>query len=552
MTSTQPGTPGGERQCGECGREIAKACKVHAGTPLCRACYQRLFKQRTCVKCGGPARALAQDPEPTCSTCRKAGRICLRCERPVPTAALIFMGKPVCPSCAPYYREARPCPRCGKSSSRLSRIVGVTEDQVCDACRRQLLCATCSVCGKHRERFALSTEGKPLCKQCASNPEANHACPDCGQTIGGAGSAPCLPCGMIRSLRKKADALSGMLRHPDTRRLLEGYVEWVIARQSTNMALGPLPRVADLLERVERRLPDGGPVLPGTIQEALTTEEIRRAGLFAMFLAERGLMPGSAGERAAASDARRIEAALAEIRGKPWEKAIREYAGELAASERKLAERSQRLYLRAAVELMTFSGIEGVRELTDEHIRKFLRSKPGHRASMFPWLSFVRERTNRKLSLPKRASRNEPTVGSVADSVGDLVTAARNAPTKKARRALIAKLLSILYDVPLERVVAMNRTDFDVTPEATRLRFGDDWVAVEAPIDALLSCLVDGGGNEPASAKLFPGRLDVDGLSVSAVQYHVMMHVVRSGPSIEPESNQNSGMQVRRAAIVDH
>lgn len=314
----------------------------------------------------------------------------------------------------------------------------------------------------------------------------------------------------------------GILQQPVTRRLLEDYVEWVIARQSTNKALGRLPRVADLLERVERRLPEVDSVLPVAIREALTTEDIRRAGLFAMFLAERALIFGSSGDRAIASDARRIKATLAETRGKPWEKTVREYAAELATPDRRLAERSQRLYLRAAVELMVFSDVGEIRELTNEHVQKFMRSKPGHRASIFPWLSFVFDRTNHKLSVPKQVARNEPTVRSLADKVGHLITAARKAPTKNARRALLAKLLSILYDVPLERVVVMERADIDITSGVTRLRLGDDWVTVEAPVDALLSGLVDDGANKPASTKLFPGRLETDGLSVSAVQYHVM------------------------------
>lgn len=532
MTSPPPGTTGGMRLCGECGREMEIACKVHAGTAICRNCYQRLFKRRNCVKCNGPVRAMSQDPAPTCPSCRRAERVCLRCERPVPRAELIFKGKPVCPSCAPYYRAARPCSRCGKSSTRLSRIVGVTDGKVCNACRRQLLCATCSVCGKHRERFALTNEGKPLCKKCASNPEANHACPDCGKMIGGAGNAPCLPCRMIRSFRKKADALSDMLHHPETRRLLERYVEWAITRQSTNMAVGPLPKVVVLLEKIERQLPDGAQILPAMILEALTTEEIRRAGLFAMFLAERGLMPSSSGERAAASDSRRIEAALSEIRGKPWETEIREYAAELGAPERKLAARTRRIYLRAAVELMAFSDAKGLRELTDEHIRRFLRSKPGHRASIFPWLSFAREKTNRKLSVPKKKARKEPTIGSVAESVSYLVEAVRNALTMEARRALLAKLLSVLYDVPLEQVVDMARADLDIASEATRLRFGNDWVIVEKSVDDLMSYLIDASQSEAASTKLFPGRLKVDGLSVGAVQYHLARSAIRSKLSV--------------------
>ena len=509
------------RQCGECGSDIVKAHKIHAGTALCQTCYQRLFKRRKCVKCGGVVRALSQDPEPTCSSCRRADRVCLRCERPVPTAALIFKGKPVCPSCAPYFREIRPCPKCGKASSRLSRIVGVTDEQVCDSCRRKLLCATCSVCGRHRERFALAPDGKPLCKRCAANPGASHACPDCGKEIGGVGNAPCLPCGMIRSFRKKADALAGILQHSDTRRLLADYVEWVVARESVNMALRPLPKVVEMLGRVERSAQDGGVLTSTMIDKTLTTEEIRCAGLFAMFLAERGFVIGSAQERAAASDARRIDKTLSEIRGRPWEKAIREYADELSGSFRALSPRSQRTYLRAAVELMAFSHVERVSELTDEHIRKFLYSKPGHRASLFSWINFVSERLGHGLSIPKKPQRKEQTIKAVADGVAHLISAIRASLTKEARRALVAKLLSVLYGVPLERVLAMERASMDRSDGKIRLQFGDDWVTVEMPIDDLLSEAVGEPATDVGLVRLFPGRMGHDGLSVSAVRYYL-------------------------------
>ena len=521
MTSTRTYTSVGARQCGECGHDMAKAHKVHAETALCQRCYQRLFKQRKCIQCDGPMRALAQDPEPMCVSCLKTGRACLRCERPVPNAGLIFKGKPVCPSCAPYFREARPCPRCGKLSSRLSRIVGLTDEQVCDSCRRKLVCATCSVCGKHRERFALAPDGKPLCKQCVANPEASHICPDCGKVIGGMGNTPCLPCGMIRSLRKKADALVGILQNADARRLLQEFVEWVMVRQSASQVLRPLPKVVEMVGRVERLVQDFGVLTPAAIEKALTTEEIRRAGLFAMFLAEQGLIARSAQDRAAASDVRRIDMALSEIRGRPWEKAIRQFADELDGPARKLSPRSRRVYLRAAVELMTFAHIEEISELRDEHIRKFLRSKPGHRASLFSWVTFVGETCGHGLRIPKKPQRKEPTIKAVADRVGRLVLATRSAKTKEARRAYVAKLLSVLYGVPLERVLSMQRAKMDISDGKTKLLFEDSWVDVESPVDELLSDAVGEPCTGGVVVRLFPGRMGNDGLSVGAVQYHL-------------------------------
>ena len=272
---------------------MSKAHKLHQGRAICVTCYARLFKPCPCVKCGMPARVLAQDPEPLCRACEKSSRVCIRCARPVPRAGLIFNGKPVCPSCAPHFREARPCPRCEKPSTRLSRVVGMTDEPVCDACRRQLTCATCSVCGKHRERYALSAGGKPLCKRCAAEPSANHPCPDCGTTVGGSGATPCMPCQMIRTLRRKADVLIGMYRHPESRRVFLNFVGWVVAKKVVNKALGPLPRYADCLRRIDQALQDGEALQSRHVTDVLNTDEIRRAGLFAMFLSEQGLLADS-------------------------------------------------------------------------------------------------------------------------------------------------------------------------------------------------------------------------------------------------------------------
>ncbi len=520
MTLTKPSN-GVQRQCGECGRGIAKAHKVHLGTPLCQTCYQRLFKHRTCVQCAGPVRALAQDPEPICPTCRRAARVCLRCERPMKSAGLIFKGKPVCPSCAPYFREKKACPHCGALSSRLSRIVGVTEEQICDACRRKLTCATCCICGKHRERFALSQDGKALCKRCAAAPDAIHPCPDCGVSLGGAGSAPCLRCGLIRSFRHKAEQLALLLFYSDTNTLLNAFVEWVIARNSVNQVLGSLPRILVILDRVEQFHTDSRSIDLSTIPSLLTTEEFRRSGLFGMFLRERGFFTESMQERAESSDIRRIESALLLAKGKPWEKSLRKYAVDFLAQKETLSARTRRLYLRSALALLNFSEVAKIADLTSDHVKAFLKSKPGHRASLFPWVKFVKEITGHSLAIPNKSASKEPSVNAIADMVGRLVSAIRSASTKKARLAMVAKLLSVLYGVPLEKVLSMDRRHLDISDGIVRLQIDNDWVKIAAPVDRFLSDAADESRSGKNSVKLFPGRMANDGLSVSAVKYYL-------------------------------
>lgn len=504
-----------ERRCGECGREMAKAHKIHSGTAICQRCYQHLFKSRECTKCGGPVRAMAQDPSPICAACHRAARICLRCERPVPTAGLIFEGKPVCPSCAPYFREATSCPTCGKLSTTLSRVVGVTDEAVCDACRRALIGVTCSVCGKHRNRFAMTPDGKPLCKSCAANPDATHACPDCGKIVGGSSNAPCLSCGMIRAIHRKADALARMLQAGETRRLLEEYVKWVIERGSVRNAIDSLSSAVEVLGRIESADDYSDVLSPDIFERAMTTDQVRRSGVFAQFLAEKKLLVRSATERAAASDLRRVSNVLGEVQGKPWSKFIQGYVSELNAPNRKLSARSQRMYLRAAVELLVHSEVHRVIDLADDHIRRFLRSKPGHRASLFSLVSYIKEKHDHQLIIPPKQRKNAPSIKAVADEVRRLSVAARSVEALGARRAYVAKIISVLFGVPLEHILSLDQTSLSRSPDRTRLQIKGQWMDLEAPIDELLL------GVAGESAKIFPGRLPTDSLSVSGAVYHI-------------------------------
>lgn len=509
-----------QRVCDECGRSMAKAHKVHRGTAICQSCYERLFRHRMCAKCGGPVRALAQDLEPICSACERAVRVCLRCERPVPKAGLIFNGKPVCPSCVPYFLELKPCPRCGGSARRLSRVVGLTEEPVCDRCRRKLLCATCSVCRKHRERYALTVEGKSLCKACAAAPDAAHACPDCGIVVGGAGVECCLPCKMIRLLRAKEAKMASVFTRLDIAVLFRDFVEWTISRKATSKILRRLPLVADILGRLERSQEDDVPLGPDTIRSGLTTEEIRQSGLFGMFLAERGILADSASRRAELSDLRRIDATLAEVASKPWGKLVKQYAEALASEERNLRPRTQRIYLRAAAEQMTSSAVARMEELTDDHVRKFIRARPGHRASIFPWLTFLRQQTGRAYSVPKAQRRTEPTIRTVAMEVSGLLTSIQSTTSKKARRAMTAKLLSVAYGVPLEQVLSIDLAKLDLTDGRVRLMFDDSWTVIQSPVaELVVELATDIKERGSTSGKLFPGRFADDSLSVGAVDH---------------------------------
>lgn len=325
---------------------------------------------------------------------------------------------------------------------------------------------------------------------------------------------------MVRTLRRKADVLVAMYTHPESRRVFLDFVGWIVARKATGRALKLLPRYAGYLQGIDKTLSENEALLPRHVTAALATDELRRAGLLAMFLSEQGLLAVSARDRTDSSDARRIQNILREAEKGPWASLLRQYADELGLAERDLRPRTRRLYLRAALEFLRSSGASQARELTSEHVRKFLRSRPGHRASLHPLSAFLAKRMGHSLTLPKKPQGNGRTIKSQTDAVASLLKAARKTGSVSARRALVAKLIATLYGMPLEQVLELDRSCVDVSDASLRIRLGGDWVKVERPVASLLRDMV-AQAKAGSDSRLFPGRLGGDRLSVGGVQYYL-------------------------------
>lgn len=168
------------RYCDGCGRTIAKAHRIFEGKDYCSTCYANTFISKSCLQCGASARVHKHaQGDAQCRKCSLKGRVCQRCDRPIiGGAGMISAGKPVCSSCTPHFREARPCERCGRLSTRLSAVpqMGIKE-KICDRCRSDVLHKTCSICRKSRKVAGYAPANKPYCVQCIPGQELNHLCP---------------------------------------------------------------------------------------------------------------------------------------------------------------------------------------------------------------------------------------------------------------------------------------------------------------------------------------------------------------------------------------
>lgn len=517
MTRNKPQQ--GSRECSACPNLITTAKKVVDGRPFCEACYARLFKKRECTQCGGSVRVLEKEKAPICPKCRRKGRVCLRCGKPVVKAGMLVMRKPACASCAHHYRKPEPCEQCQTPSTRLSRIAGVTDQRVCEKCRRKLLCATCSQCGKHRETHSLTSDGEALCKSCAENPGSCHPCPDCGDQVGGVGSAPCMKCGVKRSVMKKTDAIRNLMSREPTRALLSQFVDWAIQSGRQAKVASGFDRYSVFLAKLDSQLQDGACISMELVGRLFEPEELRRAGLISQFLAEQGLLP-SAENRSDQSESRRIEAILQAAAEKPWNPDMRAYAEFLAESGLKL--RTRRMYLRAAAALLDSSEVSKARLLTDELIKSFVRAQPGYKASLMAWMTYLKQSglgpAAELTPLRKSAAKEQP-LKSVALHTAELLKGIEESHSEAQQISLLARLLALLFGVPLEQVLDLERGRFRYRNGVLQLEL-EQWIDIDRQVADWITRLLPIIASDPEE-KIFAGRTPGEPLSSSATLYHL-------------------------------
>lgn len=511
---------GQNRRCSACGNPMAKAKKIYRGKAVCTKCYARLFKQRPCSKCGKQMRAYVGLETPVCDACIRSTRTCLRCDKPTPRAGLMVGDRAVCPSCAPYFRKPGVCSRCGGKSARLSRVTGVSDELICDKCQRELTAATCRNCGKHRKVHSWNEEGRAICKSCAEQPGIVHSCPDCGSEVPGGGAAVCSDCSMRRTLRRKANALSIQYKNDRLKQLWMGFSEWLIAENYVSKALAKLPSYAVTLAKVGRELGDGEEPSNAHLASALSASDLQQSGLLACYLGSVGVLTSDNTERAGWSDAKRIAAAVVAVRREPWGCEIDKFAAYLAKPDRAISIRTQRLYVRSAVALMEFAEVDRVAKVTEEKLAAFVRRRPGHRASLSAWLRFLKETHNISLALPKKRLPKLRSMKSQVDEVGTLLTALGSTKSPRAQMAFLAKLLSLLYAMPLETVLRLSSGEIVDSEDGLAIKFGNNLLSLDSRLEPwvrwlLIENLAAGTGY------VFAGRRPGDAWSVDGVAYHL-------------------------------
>lgn len=407
----------GRRICDGCYIPIVNAHRVYKKLDYCQKCYKREFAKGTCPECSRPTRYHLSEPSvPPCGRCLREKRLCGRCKRPTPRAALIFevevpgMGEDVgpgtlsmvvCTSCVPYFRAPEPCDLCEELSSHLARASHLEEGvRACPKCRTADTHATCGRCRKYR-KIDKTVEGRALCKACSGPTAASHTCPNCGLTVAGSGRSHCDDCLIMSRLAREVEMRLPLFEQPWVAGLYKDFAEWSANRGGRTPRLPEnVAKAVDFFLILDRSKDIRQPLTADVMVKIFSSKELRSSLNAATFLQQRFGFIIDSKARAEGQSHALIEDKLAAAAGTPWYTYLVSYRAWLTDKSARTAAQ----YMGVAEAFCRQYEVSG--PFSQQELMEFLASKPSARTNLGPWVSFVQKYLGWPVTLPpKKISR---------------------------------------------------------------------------------------------------------------------------------------------------
>ena len=459
---------------------------------------------------------------------------CARCGRPMSRTGRVVDGRRVCPSCAPRFNSVAPCPRCGKGT----KIFGYDKDtgeRVCNRCLARKTHATCRICGKYRRRSDQTRDGKPICVKCAERPDATHRCPQCHTEVPGDGQSLCMACATERRFHRVRRAQAERFSRPWARALFEGFTISDSFDRGQADVVADLAQVADQFLDLEAAFPSPAEFSQEALLACFGLEGVRkRQRMLGYLIAAAGLEWTNEASRSF-KQRRTVALLLEEADSSGCGAVIGAYAEQLDPS---LSGRTCIAYLRAALAFMQMQNGRPLAGIGDERVMGFHRQKPGYRASLAPFLSYLVRERGLKLAITLRKTPRSQCAEdrSLVRRVRAIRAALQASPPAPEARALVAALLAALYRSPLETVLELPAFAF-------RYDRGRLWVHLPEGRFRLareVATWIEAYAITCAPGPAFPGRPKSRPLHPTSVLHHLRKHGLarryrpRRAPRAEP------------------
>jgi hypothetical protein len=375
--------------------------------------------------------------------------------------------------------------------------------------------ATCAVCRRHRVIMA----DTQLCLACAVG--LTHRCPICQDDVPGSGHAPCYPCSQRRRANRQIATERETIRHPWLAELFSDFCTSGKIPLETGNATDRIARAAAACRRIAVTVTNPTDLSTETLHAALGAESLRRVAPLIAHWAEVGVIEWDRARLQTLIERDRVTAILTTHAKSPHASLLHRYRDHLAIRDRKPI--TQRTALTAAVTLLAALGDAPISDLSQRHVTKMLRARPGHRAALQGFLSFLASEGGPKLTIAK--PRRDP-VARERRLRADIRACRKRLATPRTAteaRALIAVLIARIYALPLNRVLSLTRPEVALSMSGVTLWPDGEALTLDRSLAVAFQEWISVGGlwRSPGNPWVFPGRDGHQPMSEAAVAYHV-------------------------------
>ncbi|ABD79454.1 hypothetical protein Sde_0190 [Saccharophagus degradans 2-40] len=468
------------RECGRCESSKYRIRRVERGVPYCEKCYTHMFPLTSCCRCLAEARIFKFDEIKICRKCRNVSLNCARCKKGIDKASRRVGDSPLCGSCANvFYREETNnksvYESVGGKNSEFKKL-GVSTKFI-----------TCKHCGKHRKQSPSYNENG-LCIECFERGCPHHDCPQCGNAVAGIGNSICSYCDRKNKVQARIILNVEMLEGEDFRERFLVAAKHILNKSSSVQLVGRVDRLASAFRFLEVRSKNAESVDQKLIMDSIEDEISRSYSTLANILCEAFFVEWNAEIESDIQESRRIQ----DIISRNDERAtvvLKKYLDYLLCKGSKnYKKKTIRVYLRCAEAfLYSLCKSNTLLECSPESVRNFQLRNPGLRASLRVFFNFVEYFSGvRYASLSIRKTDEKKLDRLLREKCRVLSARIDKSSDLSERKALTAKMLSLLYGIPLGLVVNQTVDSFFVDGAKVYWRIDESIILIPQIVSSYL------------------------------------------------------------------
>lgn len=334
-----------------------------------------------------------------------------------------------------------------------------------------------------------------------------------------------MPCSLRHRVERRIALDIELIEQPWVRTLFQEFCTWGGLLRTAGNMVRRIDAYALCFAAIDRHCTAPTLLGQGLLLQVLGAEGLRRQHLAVRFLVGRLNLDWRPERAEAFIEGTRADALLAAWASQPWGKVLSGYRDHLAL-DTALRSRTVRSYLNAAGGLMASSTSADLAGLQQGDLDRYLRRRPGQRASLARFVSFAAQDTPVRLELLRKREAAAPKMRETAllrqvQSLLDQLDAAR---CTGQGRALLAAALSKLYQVPLLHMLGIKLSDVEVAEAGIVLWPGGLALRLAPPLERGFRRWAPKAGTYA-----FPGKNRIQPLSPDAVRYRVAQPTNSSG-----------------------